>query len=104
MNDWQADPNTRVWGAVGTLKFDGKNSVTFSYTLELEGVSQTQTVVGTYSVDAEGSGTMVFSIDQGTTTFVLAINNVREPIAKGLLFMNAGSGNNTISTGSATLQ
>lgn len=104
-NDWQADPNTPVWGAVGTLRFDGKNSVTFSYSQELEGVSQTQTVVGTYSVDAEGSGTMVFSIDQATATFVFGINNVHESIARGLQFMNAGSdGNNTISTGSATLQ
>jgi hypothetical protein len=105
-NDWQADSSTVIWGAVGDVKFDGVNGVTLHYTQELDGVSQTQTLVGSYLVDTDGSGTMVFGTGANAVTLDFAINTVRESIATGLQFLN-GNGNpsnNVVSTGTAILQ
>jgi hypothetical protein len=105
-NDWQAESSTNIWGAVGSIRFDGASSVTLSYTQEEDGVSQTQTLVGTYSLATDGSGTMVFGTGANAATFDVAINTVRNSIATGLQFLN-GNGNpsnNVVSTGTAILQ
>jgi hypothetical protein len=105
-NDWQADSSTLTWGAVGRIRFDGVSGVTFYSTQELDGVSQTQTLVGTYSVDTDGSGTMVFGTGANAVTFDFAINAVRKSIAAGLQFLNGNgnASNNVVSTGTAILQ
>lgn len=105
-NDWQANPNTLIWGAVGDLTFNGAGGVTLVFTQESDGTSQTQTLVGAYSVQTDGSGQMVFGTDEDTVTFDFAINTVRKSIARGLQFLNGDglSSNNVVSTATAILQ
>ena len=104
INDWQAGSNATMIGAVGILRFDGVGSVTFSYTQEVGGVSSTQTMVGTYSVETDGSGTMAFDIGTNNVIYDLVMNNVRNSVATGFQFLNGSENFNVVSTGTASRQ
>lgn len=104
INNWQADPSWPMIGAVGGLRFDGTSSVTFSYMQEVGGVSSTQTMLGTYSIDTDGSGTMVFGTGASAVTYDFAINDVRKSIATGVQFLNGSSNVSVVSTAVATRQ
>jgi len=103
LNNWQADSSFPVLGGVGNLRFDGVGSVTLYITYELRGVRQTEALVGTYSVTADGSGTgtMVFGTGADAVTYYFGMNTVRKSIAAGLQFMGNPNG---VQTATAILQ
>jgi hypothetical protein len=104
LNNWQADSSWPMIGAVGIFRFDGIGGVTLFCTQEVGGVPSTLSLTGTYSVSADGSGSMVLGTGVTAATYDFAINSVRNAVATGFQFVNGTANTTAVSTGSASLQ
>jgi hypothetical protein len=104
-NYWIAESTASQKGLVGTASFDGVSKVTLSYTREVDGVSATRALSGTYSVSADGTGSMVFKVhgaDFRAVDFVL--NSVVRSIAGSFQFLITTSTVDQVGTGTAVFQ
>ena len=104
-NPWTDDVSLAEDGGVGIFTFDGRGNVKSSETIVFDGVVFVGTAPFTYTVNADGSGTMLASGKGPQIAF--ALNSVTAGHAKGLHFLDTntsdGSGNLVI-TGNALAQ
>jgi hypothetical protein len=102
-NLWTADVNTNQFAMVGVMTFDGAGKVTGSYTsISLE-VFQTGTLGGTYTVNANGTGTINFT--KGSTAhFAITLNSTAAGVANGLQLLQTNDKHNEVVSGTAVLQ
>lgn len=103
-NDWSADTSVSQTGSLGTAKFDGVSAVSLSYTQESGGVTKTLTLKGTYSVNADGSGTMVFTRKKGTLTVYFVLNSFVKSVARSVQYLTSDSSADAVSTGTGVFQ
>ena len=104
-NSWTADLNQTRNGNVGLGNFNGAGKVTGSFTEMNGGVLLTVAATGTYTVNADGSGTM--SLVSGTDSFQIAfvLNTVVSGHPKGLqLLLTTEGGSNRVDSGVAQKQ
>lgn len=92
LNRWIATQTDNEDGVLGVLKFDGVGTVTGSYTQMQAGILFTGTLSGTYSVNANGSGSMTLTNPgENTVQLAFALNTVAStPVgkaAKGMQLM-----------------
>ncbi len=104
-NPRTADGTLAEDGGIGIFTFDGIGKVTSSETIMYDGARLTGTGTFTYTVNADGSGTLLPTGKGPQIAF--ALNSVAAGKAKGLQFLDTntsdGSGNLVI-TGSALAQ
>jgi hypothetical protein len=98
-------------GLVGTLTFDGKSKATLTFTDQLAELgSTTGKGSGTYSVNADGSGSIGLTLSESisnSTTMQLdfVLNSIKGPVAKGLQLLDVTNPTSTsIDTGTAVLE
>jgi hypothetical protein len=104
-NEWTATGTDAEEGFVGILTFDGKRNVTGSYTDIYDGELTTPTLTaGTYTVDSDGFGGMLFLADNIQFSFALN-SSTAAGNAKGLQFVvNNSNGYNIVRSGTALEQ
>lgn len=103
VNLWTAESSAQR-GLVGTATFDGVSKVTLSYTREVGGAATAHSESGTYSVDSNGSGSLVFTKENGDfVTVGFLLNSVVSSIATGLQVLGSG-GSAGVFTGTAVLE
>ncbi len=97
-NQWTVDVNANQAASTGKITFDGKGNLKGSGTTVNGGVVKTGSFTGTYTVNADGSGTAILS---NNTQWGFVLNN--KPLtgsAKGAQFLyTAGTIGNVIVTG-----
>jgi hypothetical protein len=101
-NFWIADATSQE-ALVGTATFDGVSKVTLSYTRESDAAATPVTVIGTYSVDSNGSGSIALPKTNGDfkIAVVFVLNSVVDSIATGGQFLSGKTG---VITGTIVLQ
>jgi hypothetical protein len=92
-SDWTADPTQNQDGELGVISFDGKGNFKVSETRMKGGVLESGSNTGTYTVNADGSGTLTIT-KSGQTACVL--NSVSAGQAGGLQCLDVDEGSNTI--------
>lgn len=104
-NPRTADPSQAEDGGIGIFTFDGKGNMKSSESVMYDGSPFTGSATFTYTVNSDGSGTIVPTGKGPQITF--ALNTLSGKMAKGLQFLDTntsdGSGNLVI-TGSAVKQ
>ena len=103
-NEWTPAGADAEEGFVGILTFDGKGNVTGTYTDMYDGEPTSPTLTGTYAVNPDGFGGMLFLADNIQFTF--AMNSATATgSAKGLQFVvNNSGGLNIVRSGTAQKQ
>lgn len=104
-NEWTAVGKDAEEGFVGILTFDGKGNVIGSYTDMYDGELTSPTLTaGTYTVNSDGFGGMLFLADN--IQFSFALNSATATgSAKGLQFVvNNSNGFNIVRSGTALKQ
>lgn len=98
-----ANVSTNQFAMVGVLTFDGAGKVTGSFTsISLDTVA-TGTLGGTYTVNANGTGTITFT-KGSTAEFAITLNSTVAGLAHGLQLLQINDKSNEILSGSALLQ
>jgi hypothetical protein len=98
-----ADQSTNQFAMVGVLSFDGAGNVTGSYTSISEDTASSGSLGGTYSVSANGTGTITFS-SGSTAEFAVTLNAISGGVAKGVQLLQINDSNNEVMSGTAVLQ
>jgi len=101
---WSADPAQSQQASVGTASFDGVSKVTLTYVQEQGGVEKHLALSGTYSVNANGTGTMNFTVKGVPLTVDFAMNTIISSIARGAQFLTGDSTTDKVGTGTAVFQ
>ena len=83
-NLWWASPSGYQGSQMGTCSFDGKGGFKSSSTSVLDGVTKTQSQTGTYTVNADGSGTITLP----GSSIVFVLNSADTGQAHGAQFIN----------------
>ncbi|MFY9561258.1 MAG: hypothetical protein WAQ52_13570 [Terriglobales bacterium] len=105
LNDWTADATRSEDGIVGVGIFDGKGTVKGSFTGMSGGVLSTGSITGTYTVNADGSGSMSLTAGTGTPVLAFALNNATPTgPAKGLQLLQTNTSGNIVISGIALKQ
>jgi hypothetical protein len=91
---------------LGTFSFDGVSKVTLTYTQQQGPGSTTKgTGSGTYSVNTDGSGSMILTLSNGNSaTEDFVINSVSGGVAKGFQTLETDSSSSSSVTGVAVHQ
>lgn len=98
-----ANSGTNQFAMVGVLTFDGSGNVTGSYTsISLDTVA-TGTLSGTYTVNANGMGTLTFT-SGSTAQFAITLTSVSAKVARLVQLLQTNDSNNEIISGTAVLQ
>jgi hypothetical protein len=101
---WSADPAQTQQANVGTASFDGVSKVTLSDVQEQGGVEKNVALSGTYSVNANGTGTMNFTVKGVPLAVDFAMNTITGSLAKGLQFITGDSTTDKVGTGTGVFQ
>lgn len=96
---WTSTQNSNAQLDLGILTFDGAGNVKAAVTQDNAGTVTTIKATGTYSVNSDGSGSIVLSSNHGSTTFAFAIDSA----GKGLQLIKAVSGD-SVQSGTTTQQ
>ena len=105
LNKWTADVNETQEGIVGIFILDGKGKVTGSLSDMVGGVLKTSTFTGTYTVNADGSGSMSLTFAGINPQFAFALNNATPTSpAKGLQLLQTNTSGNKVISGVALKQ
>lgn len=106
LNRWIATARDYEDGVVGLLNFDGVGMVTGSFEQMQGGILITNTLSGTYSVSANGSGSMTLTNPQGNTVeLAFAMNTVANKVALDMQLMTTFVASGfELFTGTAVLQ
>jgi hypothetical protein len=103
-NEWLATAKDPEEGFIGVLTFDGKGNVTGTYTDMSNGQLTSPTLSGTYTVNADGFGGMLFLADNIEFTFALN-SATASGAAKGFQFVvDNANGFDLVRGGSALKQ
>lgn len=98
-----ANTSTNQFAMVGVMTFDGAGNVAGSYTSISADTVQTGSLGGTYTVNANGTGTI--SLTTGSTAeFAISLNSTTGGIAGGVQLLQINDSNNEIVSGTAVLQ
>jgi hypothetical protein len=103
-NYWSADPTQTQQANVGTASFDGVSKVTLTDVQEQGGVEKNVTLLGTYSVNANGTGTMNFTVKGVPLPIDFAMNTITGSLAKGFQFLTGDSTTDKVGTGTGVFQ
>ena len=102
-NEWTATKNFED-GFVGILTFDGKGNFIGLYTDMFDGMLTSPTLTGTYTVNPDGSGGIVFLPDNNRFSFALNSATTAGK-AKGFQFVvDNSNGFNLVRSGTALKQ
>lgn len=106
LNRWTATANDFEDGVVGRLNFDGAGGATGAFEQMQGGTRITNTLSGTYSVSANGSGSMTLTNPQGNTVdLAFALNSVANHLAMDMQLMTTVVASGfELFTGTAVLQ
>jgi len=96
---WTSTQNSNAQVDIGILTFDGAGNVKASVTQDSAGKVTIIKASGTYSVNSDGSGSIVLTSKQGSITFAFAI----DAAGKGLQLIKAVSGD-SVQSGATTQQ
>lgn len=96
---WTSSQNSNAQIDLGILTFDGAGKVKASVTQDSAGKVTTIKATGTYSVNSDGSGSLMLTSKQGSITFAFAIDSA----GKGLQIIKAVSGD-SVQSGTTTQQ
>ena len=103
INSWTADSTVNEDATVGVLTSDGAGNVSDTFTHISGGVVNTGTVTGTYTVNANGTGTANFPAAPATVyTFVL--DSSAAALAKGFYLLLTNNSSNVVLSGTGILQ
>ncbi len=102
LNVWASKANVTNQVSVGILIFDGVGAVTCALTINTAGKITTDTFKGTYSVSANGSGSISMK-DSSNKTIALALV-IGSPAKNLQLLQTNPNGNTAVMTGTATAQ
>jgi hypothetical protein len=102
MVKWTSSQNSNAENGLGILTFDGVGTVKASLTEDNAGKVTTITASGTYSVNSDGSGSLILTATgKKSITVAFAINSAN----KGFQFLQTkGGGTGAVKTGTATHQ
>jgi hypothetical protein len=98
-----ANQSTNQFAMVGVLSFNGAGDVTGSYTSISADTVSSGTLGGTYSIAANGSGTITFSTGS-TAEFAITLNAISGGVAHGVQLLQINDSNNEVMSGTAILQ
>jgi hypothetical protein len=99
--NWTANTGVPQASILGTISFNGKGSCKDSYTSVFDGKVTTKSQTCTYTVNANGTGSIVFPGSQGA----FALNSAASGQAKGAQFLqNLNEKGNYVITGIAFAQ
>lgn len=104
LNRWTADVNASQEGNLGLMTFDGAGGVTASFTSMRNGVLSTGTATGTYSINANGTGTVNLTGQNGTLQFAIVLNSTAAGIARSVELLLTNDTTNSVTSGTAVLQ
>lgn len=106
LNKWTPDPNESQNSLVAILAFNGAGTVKGSFTGRDNGMLQTGTLTGTYTVNSDGSGTMsLMTSDGGTPQLSFVLNTVTATTAaKGMQVLQTSGQGDRAFTGAALKQ
>jgi hypothetical protein len=102
LNVWASKANVTNQVSVGILIFDGVGAVTCALTINTAGKITTDTFKGTYSVSANGSGSISMK-DSSNKTIALALA-IGSPAKNLQLLQTNPNGDTAVMTGTATAQ
>jgi hypothetical protein len=102
-NLWTANTSTNQFAMVGVLILNGAGTVTGSYTSLSLQTFQTGTLVGTYTVNSNGTGTITFTTGS-TAQFAITLDSTTAKVAHGVQLLQTNDSNNEIVSGTAVLQ
>jgi hypothetical protein len=102
-NLWTANVATNQFAMVGVLTFDGAGNVTGSYTSISWDTVQNGALGGTYTVNANGTGTLTFTTGS-TAGFAITLNSAVAGIAHGVQLLQTNDTSDEIISGTALLQ
>jgi hypothetical protein len=98
-----ASASTNQFAMVGVLTFDGAGNVIGSFTSISSTTVQTGTLVGTYTVNANGTGKITFT-SGSTAQFAITLNSTTAGLAYGLQMLQTNDASNEVLSGTALLQ
>jgi len=105
LNKWTADVNSSQEGIVGILTSDGAGHVKGAFTQMKGGVLGTGTLTGTYTVNADGTGSMSLIVGTDNPQLAFALNNATPTSpAKGLQLLQTTENGNKVHSGVALKQ
>jgi hypothetical protein len=105
LNKWTADVNSSQEGIVGILTSDGAGHVKGAFTQMKGGVLGTGTFTGTYTVNADGTGSMSLNTGTDNPQLAFALNNATPTSpAKGLQLLQTTENGNKVHSGVALKQ
>ena len=96
---WTSSQNSNAQIDLGILTFDGAGNVKASVTQDSAGKVTTIKATGTYSVNSDGSGSLMLTSKQGSITFAFAI----DAAGKGMQLIKSVSGD-SVQSGTTTQQ
>jgi hypothetical protein len=103
INRWTADSTINESAYGGVVTCDGAGNVSATYLDMSGGVETTGTESGTYTVNANGTGTIDFTTG-GTNHFAMVLNSTAAGLAHGLLLLRTDNTTNLVESGTALLQ
>jgi hypothetical protein len=103
INRWTADSTINESAYVGVATFNGTGSVSATYTDMSGGVETTGTESGTYSVSANGTGTIDFTTGS-TNHFTMVLNSTAAGLAHSVLLLRTDNTTNLVESGTGLLQ
>jgi len=98
-----ANQSTNQFAMEGVLTFDGAGNVTGSYTSISATTSSSGSLGGTYSIKANGTGTLTFS-SGSTAQYAITLDSTAGGIAHGFQMLQTNDTNNEIVSGTGVLQ
>ena len=106
VNRWTANSTENQFAELGVLHFEGAGNVTISFTSMTGGIKGSGTESGTYTVNANSTGTMTFTGGSNPPTYSIVINSSAAGVAKGISLLRTDNNypSDASESGTAVLQ